>query len=116
MVELENLRWRATLDMLEFVASTIGPWIDLLEDNLPPLSCVLSMIDSTTTNGWLRKTNFEEDDAAEDGNHSACKLELARAHAIFLLQNKVKEYSQWFPGKYNHAANSLSRDFHLKKN
>lgn len=109
----ENLRWRATLNMLEFIASTFGPWIDLIENNLPPLSCVLSMTDSTTTNGWLRKTNFVDDDTTEYAPHSACKLDLARAHATRLLQNNIKEYSQWFPGKLNHVADSLSRDFHL---
>lgn len=30
--------WRTTLNMLEFIASTIGPWIDLIEVNLPLLA------------------------------------------------------------------------------
>ena len=71
------------------------------------------MTDSTTTNDWLRKTNIDDNSAAEDAELSACKLDLAWTHALRLLQNKVKEYSQWFPGKHNHVADSLSRDFHL---
>ena len=34
----KNLLFRASLNMLEFLASCIGPCIDLLEYNLPPLS------------------------------------------------------------------------------
>ena len=70
----------------ELIASKIGPWINLIENNLPPLSCVLSMTDSTTTNGWLRKTNFADDNGTKDASHLACKLDLARAHATCLTK------------------------------
>ena len=108
-----NLLWRATLNMLEFVAATIGPWIDILEDQLPSLSCILSMTDSTTTNGWLKKSNFADDSEDENDNHLACKMDLARSHSLRLLDNDVKEYSQWFAGKFNDVSDALSRDFHL---
>ena len=32
-----------------------------------------------------------------------------------MLDNKCKDYSQWFPGKENNLADSLSRDFHLNE-
>ena len=102
--------------MLEFLASIIGPWIDLVEGNLPPLSCILSMTDSTTSAGWLRKSNFTDDSDGECDAHITCKLELARAHALRLMHNKIKEYSQWFPGDKNPVSDTLSRDFHLKDN
>ena len=108
-----HLFWRATLNMLEFVASTIGPWIDLIEQNLPPLSCILSMSDSTTSNGWLKKSNFNDDDEEEEAAHLGCKLELARAHSTRLFQNDIKEYGQWFAGNLNNVSDCLSRDFHL---
>ena len=76
----EELLFRATLNMLEFLASCIGPWIDILENNLPPLSCTLSETDSTTMVGWLRKTNFKDDN--ENKTHEHCKLTLAREHAF----------------------------------
>ena len=107
----QHLLFRATLNMLEFLASCIGPWIDILENNLPPQSCTLSETDSTTTAGWLRKSNFKDDDKTQ--THEHCKLSLARDHALRLLTNNVKEYSQWFPGVENEVADSLSRDFHL---
>ena len=56
----KNLQFRATINMLEHIASIIGPWIDLIESNLPVFSCILSMTDSTTAAGWLRKSNFQE--------------------------------------------------------
>ena len=99
--------------MLEFIASTIGPWIDLIEFTLPPLSCILSMTDSTTSAGWLRKSNFTDDSAAESDAHLGCKMELARDHALRLIHNDIKEYSQWFAGTKNGVSDCLSRDFHL---
>jgi len=103
--------FRASLNMLEHVASTIGAWIDIIENNLPPTSCILSMTDSTSSNGWLKKSNFMEKE--EHHQQTKAKRLLARSHALRLLANDVKEYSQWFPGKENDVADSLSRDFHL---
>jgi len=106
-----NMCFRASLNMLEHAASVIGPWIDIIESNLPPTSCILSMTDSTSSNGWLKKSNFMEQD--ENNQQTKAKRMLARSHALRLLANDVKEYSQWFPGKENDVADSLSRDFHL---
>jgi len=62
----DHLRFRVTLIMLEHVASMIGSWIDILENNLPPLSSILlSMTDSTFSNVWLKKSNFMEADENE---------------------------------------------------
>jgi len=107
----ENMRFRASLNMLEHVASTIGPWVDIIESNLPASSCILSMTDSTSSNGWLKKSNFMEQH--ENESQTKGKRLLARQHALRLMHNDVKEYSQWFPGKENDVADSLSRDFHL---
>jgi hypothetical protein len=41
-------------------------------------------------------------------------LVIARKHASHFTHQNVKEYSQWFPGKKNYVADSLSRDFDLK--
>jgi hypothetical protein len=50
----KHLQFRATLNMLEHIASIIGPWIDIIEQTLPEFSCILSMTDSTTSAGWLK--------------------------------------------------------------
>ena len=107
----KNLQYRATINMLEHVASIVGPWIDLLSDQLPPLSCSISLTDSTTSAGWLRKSNFS--DTGENAEHFHAKLQVARSHATRFIDNDIREYSQWFPGKHNIIADSLSRDFHL---
>ena len=110
----EKLRNRATVNMLEHVAATIGPWMDMLSNDLPKLSCILSMTDSTTSAGWLRKSNFADD--GDSKSHMRSKMMTSRAHATRLLQYDVREYSQWFPGEFNLIADSLSRDFHLTDN
>ena len=71
------------------------------------------MTDSTTTNGWLKKSNFPDDNVDETEAHLSCKMELARTHSLRLLNNWVKEYNQWFPGNLNDVIDSLSRNFHL---
>ena len=88
----ENLLFRATLNMLEFLASCIGPWIDILKNNLPPLSCTLLETDSTTTAGWLRELNFK--DNKEEEIHENCKLSLAQDHALCLLTNNVNGFQE----------------------
>jgi hypothetical protein len=56
-----GLRFRASNNLLEFMASIISPWIDILAGRLSKGDCALSMTDSTTSAGWIRKTNFKED-------------------------------------------------------
>ena len=107
----KNLLFRATLNMLEFLACVVCPWVDILEGDIPPLSCFLSMTDSSTSAGWLKKSNFPDDNEEEIHFHS--KLELARTHADRVLKADIKDYSQWFPGAENDLADSLSRDFHI---
>ena len=74
------------------------------------------MTDSTTTNGWFRKSNFDDNTEQESADQMSCKLKLAHAHTIRLLHNNIKEYSQWFKGEANVVADSLSRDFHISDN
>jgi hypothetical protein len=51
---------RATLNVLEFVASIVGPWIDLLEENFPEFSCIWSQTYSTIVDGWMNKSSFHD--------------------------------------------------------
>jgi hypothetical protein len=66
------------------------------------------MTDSTTSAGWLRKSNFIEDD--ESPIQATTRLEVARHHALHYLQTGIREYSQWFRGVENKVADALSRD------
>ena len=94
-----HLHLRANLNFLEFIASTIRPWIDILEHNTTPLDCILSQTDSSTTEGWLRRFNFKE--ATKSNVQSGETLKWARDHSSRTLVSQLKEYSQWFPGKKN---------------
>lgn len=86
-------------------------WLD--RKHYSPLDWTISMIDSATTNGWLRKSNFPDDSEEENEQHLACKIQLAREHSLRLLGNYIKDYSQLFEGKANQVSDSLSRDFYL---
>ena len=55
-----ELRFRASNNLLEHLAAIITPWIDLIQGRLKKGDCILSMTDSTTSEGWARKTNFSE--------------------------------------------------------
>jgi len=107
----ENCRFRTSNNLLEFIASIITPWIDLISKRLRPGDCALSMTDSTTSAGWLKKTNFLE--KGSDSIEETIRLKIARQHASHFTNHDIKEYSQWFPGKKNNVADSLSRDFDL---
>jgi hypothetical protein len=103
-----ELRFRASNNLLEHLAAVITPWIDLIQGRLKKGDCILSMTDSTTSEGWARKTNFSE--LGSDPIEATVRIEVARQHAMNLLTAGVKDYSQWFPGSENQVADSLSRD------
>jgi len=66
------------------------------------------MTDSTTSEGWLRKSNFIEE--GEDPIQATIRIEVAHLHSTHYLSNKIREYSQWFRGADNNVADALSRD------
>ena len=59
------------------------------------------MTDSTTAEGWMRKSNFLEPD--NNPIQVTTQVDAARKYA-------VKGYSQWFAGKSNNVTDALSRD------
>jgi hypothetical protein len=97
----------ASNNLLEHMASVISPWIDIIAGRLKEGDCSLSMMDSTTSEGWTRKTNFKED---EHGIQATIRIEVARSHAFRFMTHRIREYSQWFPGIKNQVADALSRD------
>ena len=111
--ELQN---RASNNLLEHLANIIGPWIDILKGKLQRGDCILSMTDSTTSAGWISKSNFNGDpeltspDEEEDPIHADVRREVCRKHAEMMMDEGICEYSQWFEGGKNNIADSLSRD------
>ena len=73
------------------------------------------MTDSTTTAGWLKKTNFQES-KSEPPAMTKAKLQIARGHASQLLSAQCVDFSQWFLGESNEIADSLFQDFHISDN
>jgi hypothetical protein len=103
----EDLQFCTSNNLLEPIASIISPWIDIIAGRLKEGDCSLSLMDSTTSEGWTRKTNFKED---HDGIQATIKIQVARGHATRFMTHKIWEYSQWFPGRINNVADALSRD------
>ena len=104
----DNLQFRASTNLLEHLAAIITPWIDIIAGRLKKGDCALSMTDSTTSEGWLWKSNFIEDD--EDPIQATIQVEVAHLHATHYLLNEIREYNQWFRGANNNVADALSRD------
>jgi hypothetical protein len=107
----DDLLFRASNNLLEFLAAVITPWIDILNDRLTAGDCALSMTDSTTAEGWMRKSNFVEPN--EHPVQAKTRVDAARKYASIFMDADIKGYSQWFEGKRNNVADALSRDWHL---
>lgn len=109
-----ELLFRASNNLLEHIASIITVWIDILAGRLSPEDCVLSMTDSSTSEGWAHKTNFsmlpEEVDCQVDPVEASSRIAVARKFAELCMDANICHYSQWFPGKENDVSDALSRD------
>ena len=104
----KKLRGRAHINLLEFMAQLVSIWLDAIEGRLEPLDCLLAMGDNTASMGWLRRSNFREND--EDDVEWLVKQKVARKLAEVILDSQTCLYRQWFKGEENVLADSLSRD------
>ena len=104
----EKLKFRASNNLLEHIASIIIPWIDIIEGRLKPGDFSVSMTDSSTSEDLSQNNNFKVD--GEDPIQATIRLEVARGRARRFMDNNIKDYSQWFPGKENDVSDALSRD------
>jgi hypothetical protein len=104
----EYLQGRASNNLLEHLGCIITPWIDIIAGRLCRGDCSLSMTDSSTSEGWQRKTNFKED--GEEPIQAEVRIDVAREDAQRKMDAGVKNYSQWFPGNENDVSDALSRD------
>ena len=102
------LQFRASINLLEHLASIITPWVDMIMERLLRGMCFLSLTDSSTSEGWAYKTNFSK--LVEEPVEAEVRIEVARGHAMRCMELGVKPYSQWFPGKDNDVSDALSRD------
>ena len=109
-----HLLGRAHINLLEFLAILVSVWLDIIEESVKPLDCLLVMGDSTTAVGWLHKTRIMKKDMQVDDFQAQTKV--ARKLATLIIENNMCLYSQWFPGKKNVIADSLSRDIDIPTN
>ena len=61
----QNLRNRAHINVLEYLAQIIAIWIDILEGKTKQEDCVLALGDNTSAMGWLRRSNFRQKDESD---------------------------------------------------
>jgi hypothetical protein len=66
------------------------------------------MTNSTTLEGWLRKTNFSK--LGDKPIQASVHFEAARMHTMNYMTTSIREYNQWFKGQDNMVSNSLLRD------
>jgi hypothetical protein len=104
----DKLRFQASNNLLEHLVAIITSWIDLIQGCLKTGDCILSTTDSTTSEGWSKKTNFSK--LGEDLIKATIRIEVAQKHVMKLLEVGVKDYNQWFPGTKNQVADALSWD------
>lgn len=78
--------------MFKFLAAIITPWIDIIGKHLSPGDCVLLMMDSTTAEGWMQKSNFSKPN--NDPIQATTHVNTAQKFAPILLKADMKGYSQ----------------------
>jgi hypothetical protein len=109
----DDLQFRASNNLLKFLAAIITPWIDIIGRRPSPGDCPLSMTDSTTAEGWVRKSNFVKPN--DDPIQAMAHVHAARKYASIFMSADMKGYSQWFAGKSNNVLDALLRDWHRNK-
>ena len=87
----DNLLFRASNNLLEFLAAVITPWIDIIHGSLTAGDCALSMTDSMTAEGWMRKSNFVE--PKKHPVQAKTCVDAARKYASIFMDADIKGYS-----------------------
>ena len=96
-----------TLNLKEYIGAAVDTAMQSRNDpSTCPFPCYLNMSDSTSTVGWLKKSNH-------DPHEAPIHAEVARFQARTIMKINACTYSQHLPGKMNVVTDSLSRDFHL---
>jgi len=104
----KNLLFRASNNLFKHLAAIISPWVDILAGRLNSQYCVLSMTDSTTAEGWLKKSNFSE--LGESPIQASARIEACPKQAALFMSLGIKCYSQWLTGERNQVLDALSCD------
>ena len=103
-----EIRGRAHINILEYIAQVVSIWLDILDNTAKNEDCILCMGDNTSAMGWLRRSNFRQKN--EHDKSWLVKQNIGRHLARLVLSANVMLYHQWLKGKHNQVADSLSRD------
>jgi hypothetical protein len=82
----DNLEFCALNNHLEHLAAIITPWINIFAGQLKEGNCALSMTDSTTSEGWLHKSNFIKE--GENPIQATIQLKVASLHTTRLVSTR----------------------------
>ena len=93
------------INVLEFIASTIGVWLEIKNKKLEYLN-ILARTDNSSAVGWLVKSNFDPD---AQSKHDL----VARKLAEVLLESETTLHPEHVKGAHDVIADSLSRDTHI---
>jgi hypothetical protein len=86
---LPKLQFHASNNLLKHPAVIITPRVGIIVGRLSNGNCALLMTNNTTSEGWLKKTNFIED--GEDPIQATICIEVACLHATHYLPLKNKK-------------------------
>ena len=109
-----DLRNRAHINILEYMAQIISIWLDIIENTTKSEDCLLSIGDNTSALGWMRRSNFRQTDDTDVSWD--VKQQLGRHLANLILDSETVLYKQWLRGQDNAVADSLSRDNYYLSN
>ena len=103
----ENLRFRVSINVLEFIASVITIMLTL--ERKEKDRKILAFTDNSSALGWLYKASFHP---ATQTSHD----KIARKFAHFMMKQEHSLYSEHIKGDSNNIADALSQEFSLPKN
>ena len=70
-----ELKFQASNNLQEHLATVITPWVDIIEKRLGPGDFSLSMPDRSTSEGWSKKSNFIEEERTQSKQQSESKCQ-----------------------------------------
>jgi len=101
-----NCWLKVSLDCLELIACYVTIWLNIIKGQVDTESCLLSQTDSTSAEGWLRKSNFNKDSQSANSK-------VMRNLATTMISAKCCLYWQWFEGKKNDVSDAPSHNHHI---
>jgi hypothetical protein len=101
-----ELLFRASINMLEFLGSYINFALAVHDGHIKPGDIFFVETDSTSAQGWLRKTNVTKEERS-------LLRTVTRALARLQMKTKAVVWAKHLAGKLNDVSDVLSRDTHL---